>query len=172
MNTLNENDRRDHEIFKELKQLYKSELERADRLNDKAIGLVSSSGVVSALYVGMGTFALERISRENPYYFYLIFFLILGLLFLVVTIGFGLSAYSLSSYRGTNPHQFIEEYKDRKWIELIRYYGGDIANATVANRVENDKKVAGIRLATISLTIGAFAIIAFVVATVFSLFGL
>lgn len=169
---MKEDDRRDYEIFKELKELYKSELERADKLNDKAIGLVSSSGVVSALYVGMGTFALERISRENLYYPYLVFFLMLGLLLLALTIISGLSAYSLSSYRGTNPHEFIEEYKEAKWIELIRYYGADIGNATLANRKENDKKVREIRFATLSLTGGSMAIIAYIIIMLFSLFGL
>jgi len=81
--TLKEDDRRDYEIYKELKRLYKLELERADRLNDKAIALVSSSGVISALYVGLGTFALGRITRENNGYPFLVFFLMLAMIFLL-----------------------------------------------------------------------------------------
>ena len=169
---MKENDRRDYEIFKELKELFKLELERADKLNDKAIGLISSSSILSALYVGMGTFALERISRENLYYPYLIFFFMLSLLLLILTIISGLSAYRLSSYLFTDPHEFIEEYKEAKWIELIRYYGGDVETAILTNRKENDKKIRGIRFATYSLTGGLIAIIAYIIVMLFSLFGL
>jgi len=44
---------------------------------------------------------------------------------------------------------------------LITHYGGDIANATLTNRKENNKKVRDIRLSAVCLTVGSTAIIFF-----------
>lgn len=162
-------EKRDYEIYKEIKEIYRLEWERADKLNDKAIGLVTSAGIIMALYMGLGTFTLEHISTANIYYPSLTMVLMFGLTLFIATILFGLSAFSIAKYKATDPRDFIEEYKERDRTELIQFYGGDLKNATLENRKTNDHKVKQIRYALFSLTSGTITIVLYALLMLFAL---
>ena len=152
-------EKRDYEIYKEIKEIYKLEWERSDRLDDKAIGVVRSAGIIMALYMGLGTFTLEHISTASIYYSFLTMILMFGLTLFIAAILFGLSAFGIRSYKGADPRDFIEEYSERNWIELIHFYGGDVKNAILENRETNDKKARQIRKALLALSSGSATII-------------
>lgn len=151
--------KRDNEIFKEIKEIYKLEWQRADKLNDKAISIVTSAGTIMALYVGLGTFILDRVSRSNAYYPWLISVLMFGLLFFILAILNGLFGYGVARYKATDPEDFVKEYESRGWSEFVHYYGGDLKNAIAENRTVNDAKVKRIRFAMSSLTVGTISIL-------------
>lgn len=162
-------EKRDYEIYKEIKEVYEMEWQRADRLDDKAIRVVTSAGTIMALYIGLGTFILERISSSNIYYSLLTLVLMFGLTSFVFAVLIGLSGYRVARYRATDPRDFIQEYESREWSELIHYYGGDLKNAILENRKINDYKVKRIRWAMFSLTIGTINILLYALVILFAL---
>lgn len=164
-----DDEKRDYEIYKEIKGIYKLELERSDGLDDKAIGVAGSAGIVAALYMGLGTFTLEHISTTNIYYPSLSFILMFGLTLFIVAIIFGLRGFQVRPYKATDPRDFIDEYRERNWNELIHYYGGDLKNAILENRNTNDKKAKQIRNALVALSSGSATIILYALLILFAL---
>lgn len=162
-------DLRDYEIYKELKEIYKLEWNRTDKLDEKAIELVKSTGVIMALYLGLGTFILETISASKIYFPLLAMILIFGLTLFVIALLFGLSGFDLRSYKATDPSSFIDEYKEKEWIELIHFYGGDIRNATLENRKINDQKVHQTKLSLLFLFGGTVTVLFYAIVVLFAL---
>ncbi len=131
--------------------------------------MVRSAGIIMALYMGLGTFTLENIAASNIYYPFLTLTLMFGMTLFIAAILFGLTGFRIRSYKAADPRDFIDEYKERNWIELIHYYGGDIKNAILENRETNDRKVKQINYALFSLTSGSATIILYAILMLFAL---
>ena len=161
--------KRDYEIFKEIKKIYELEWQRTELLHEKAINVVTSTGIIMALFVGLGTFSLEHILPSNPFYFCLSAIMIGGLALFALTILVGLSAYGIMPYEVPDPSKFIDEYKNAPLDEYIHFYGADTANSISENRTINAKRAGTVKNALTILLLGLFAIVIYAVLILFAL---
>jgi len=164
-----EQEKRDYEIYKELKNRYDLENQRNNHLHDKAIQIASSTGTIMAIFIGLATFSLEKISKSNIYFPWLTLVIMFSLTLFIAVIIITLFIIKPSEYTFTDPRQFIEEYKNKTWSELIHFYGGDIITAIEKNKEQNDEKVKRILWALISLTAGLISIIIFTLLMIYAL---
>lgn len=112
-----------------------------------------------ALFIGLATFSLERITPLNNYFPYVAGSFIVTLFVFAIAILFGFFAYEPKKFLSPDPQKFIEEYANRPLAEYLHYYGGDIIRRIKYSRDANSDKAWKINIAMLFVILGIASII-------------
>jgi len=160
-----ETEKRDQFIYELIADRFRLEWERTNDLDGKASGIIGFVGIIVSLQAGLGSFLLKEIPRTSEFYIPLCALFLLGIIFLMCSIFYGLKAYYVKTWKVVpDPEHLIEEYakKDRSKIDIQRIVSKEISVAVTENKATNDKKAKFIRDGFIFLVLGISMVIIFV----------
>ena len=160
-----ETEKRDQFIYELIADRFRLEWERTNDLDGKASGIIGFVGIIVSLQAGLGSFLLKEIPRTSEFYTHLCALFLLGIIFLMCSIFYGLKAYYVKTWKVVpDPEHLIEEYakKDRSKIDIQRIVSKEISDAVTENKATNDKKAKFIRGGFIFLVLGISMVIIFV----------
>ena len=103
------------EFFDELKAALDLEMSNRTKLDQKANGLITMSGMIATLLMGFGIFLLRFLRPEFEYTNHIIGILVLGIVLMLSTIIISLLSYGLKSYIAPLGHEIFfegENYKE------------------------------------------------------------
>ncbi|MCW3983247.1 MAG: hypothetical protein NWE96_04550 [Candidatus Bathyarchaeota archaeon] len=130
--TQGEAEKRDKLIYEAVNDRYALEWKRTDDLDAKANNLTGFAGLLATLTAGITTL-LPKADGEYLFLIPLILFLFSAL--------FGILASWITSFRGLNPKQLIDGYKDRTELETLIALTATTSEHTLHNFSLNGRKV-------------------------------
>lgn len=157
-------EKRDEFIYTIIKERFGVDWGRIDTLDSKASGIIGFAGIIVSLESAFGGYLLEKIPKDNNYYI-ISSTLIIGLIFLAISIFCALEAYRIRDWTIVpDPTGLIENYakKDRNLIDIIRITSWEISEAIKGNEELIEEKVDFIKLSFNFLVIGIIVNIIFV----------
>lgn len=156
--------------YKIAAESYSLEWGRTERLDSKISSMTSTAVVVTTLFLGLGTFGLERVITQNPFLVFLRLLIVFGLLFFGVDVVLLFRAHKVKSFRyDPNLKALIGEFAKLSHPELLLQVTSNIVDATLHNRETNDSKAADLERASWVLSAAVVIIVLFGIALVFSL---
>ncbi len=133
--------RADDKRYQIVADSYEREFSRADRLDLKANNLMTLSGTLMTLFLGLGTFMLEKVAKDNLYLYPLRSSLVVGLALFSIDIFILVRAYRLLKYRfDPDPKEIIDTFGNTGYTDLTLQVTSNIVAATLDNRGLNDDK--------------------------------
>ncbi len=120
---------------------YERELNRTEVLDSKANNLITVCGTLMTLFLGLGTFMLEKVSKDNPYINAVRLSLVLGLGVFTIDIFILVRAYRLLKYRfDPDPKALIDRFGNARQTELLLQVTSNLVDSTMHNREANKEK--------------------------------
>ena len=137
---------RDKFCFELISDTYNSEKNRNNDIDGKASKLITFVGILVSLQSAFGTLLLKDVS-SSFYYIYVSIFLI-GLLFFIISIGFGLKAYKIQKWKDVPKTSKIIDYgkQDKDLQSIIRIISMERSKAVEKNKEKMKCKVNSIKL--------------------------
>jgi hypothetical protein len=150
---------RDQYLFELINGRFRLEWDRSNNLDEKAIKIIESVGVVASIVAIIGgTFV--RNSQMNVTFIHIL--MIVSVILLICAIVFGLIAYRIERWKiAPDTAYLIKEYakKDRQKIDIIRLVSAELSESIEYNKIINDKKVKYINHSILLFTISIIAIV-------------
>jgi Ca2+/Na+ antiporter len=141
---------------------YSREMARTDGLDAKISNAIGTSGTLMTLFLGLGTFMLEKISKTNQFMPFLQATLILGLTLFTSDLFLLLTAYRLKKYRvDPNPRAIIEKFGNYEYSKLLLQLTSNMADGTASNRELNNRKASSLTKGFYMLLLAILLVVAF-----------
>lgn len=115
----------DKEFFEELKDALDLEMSNRSKLDQKANGLITMSGMIATLLMGFGIFLLRFLHPKYDLTIYVLGILVLGIILMLSTIILSLLSYGLKSYIAPLGHGI--------------FFNGEIYNEEMVNKFRKAK---------------------------------
>jgi len=161
-----ETEKRDQFIYELIADRFRLEWARTNDLDGKASSVIGFVGIILSLEAGLGGFLLKEISRTSECYTLLCCLFLLGLVFLMCSILYGLKAYYVKTWTVVpDPDYLIEEYaknEDISRTEILRKVSKEISESVKKNKEINDEKVKFIKQGFIFFVFGIGMVIIFI----------
>jgi len=137
-------------IYTEVIRRYQFEIDRIKHLDDKASNIIGFVGILTSLISGFGILQLKFPTNRVEIVEFSMF--VLSLVFLFLSLIFGLNAYATRKFTITPDAIFlVGKYEDKEKKHIIRDLCDNYAVSIEDNRKLNDRKVANIKRAMQSL---------------------
>jgi hypothetical protein len=148
--------------FNVVSETYSREMTRTDGLDAKISNAIGTSGTLMTLFLGLGTFMLDKISKTNQFLPFLQATLILGLGLFTLGLFLLLTAYRLKKYRvDPNPQAIIEKFGNDEYSTLLLQLTSNMADGTTSNRKLNNNKARTLTKGFYLLLLAILVVLAF-----------
>ncbi len=169
-NTESQNAKRDRYIYELISKRHEEESDRLNRLDGKASQITAISGIIISLEAGFLNNIVELIPHGSDYYILSRLLLMASLLFLLVSIGFSLKAYSIKTVKTVPDADYLlKNYTgdEVSFKEILMQVTKELNGAILIYKDVNGKKAEDIKFGLYALGTGITAYFIFGIGILF-----
>jgi hypothetical protein len=160
---------RDRFLFELITDTYNSEKTRNNNIDEKASKIIVFVGILISLQSAFGSILLKDVN--TPFYYIYVFFFLLGLIFLIISIICGIHAYRIQKWKDVPKTSAIINYgiEDRDISSVLKIIAKERSKAVEENAEKMKNKTNSIKLGFTFFLLGIITTFIFILVLLFTI---